>query len=371
MAETGCARCREWQAHYYWEHMDVTKIRFFKLMTGDFGQGHFFQRIPEKFMKNFKGQITKGVDLKAPSSETWHIGVDRNDNEMFFTSGWEDFVKAHELQENDLLLFTCSDSSSFEVMIFESSGCEKVSSLFDSYHTYKHLNDTRQHCEHNTLSDSGNSSMPSRLIGSQHNASTSKKSSAKESESLNNNSYDTKHEATEEEESDDIYYDSKYYYSRSANRLAYEEKKTILSLAPVEADNPAFVTILQKNHRQCRNNSMVSYWFMYCSKLGRNADMTDVLVQTVPSGFAAEHFEARSHDTILCRPNRKEKWLVKYYYTPYNRCFQNVQFFKFVRENKLHEGDICVFELMKGARRVMMTVHVIRKKVDGRFVLVG
>ena len=39
MAEKGCESCRKWQEHYYWEHMDVTKIRFFKLMTGDFANG--------------------------------------------------------------------------------------------------------------------------------------------------------------------------------------------------------------------------------------------------------------------------------------------------------------------------------------------
>jgi hypothetical protein len=31
-----CVRCREWQEHYFREHMDVSNIRFFKLMTGDF-----------------------------------------------------------------------------------------------------------------------------------------------------------------------------------------------------------------------------------------------------------------------------------------------------------------------------------------------
>jgi hypothetical protein len=36
MVEKGCERCREWQEHYYWEHMDVSKIRFFKRMAGDF-----------------------------------------------------------------------------------------------------------------------------------------------------------------------------------------------------------------------------------------------------------------------------------------------------------------------------------------------
>lgn len=39
MAEKGCANCKEWQEHCYWEHMDVSKIRFFKFMTGDFAKG--------------------------------------------------------------------------------------------------------------------------------------------------------------------------------------------------------------------------------------------------------------------------------------------------------------------------------------------
>nr|CAB3502721.1 unnamed protein product [Digitaria exilis] len=53
----------------------------------------------------------------------------------------------------------------------------------------------------------------------------------------------------------------------------------------------------------------------------------------------------------------------------HKRSYFAGQFFKFVQENKLCEGDICVFELMKGAKRVTMTVHVIRK-VHDRFVLV-
>jgi hypothetical protein len=39
VVEKGCESCRKWQEHYYWEHMDVTNIRFFKLMTGDFAKG--------------------------------------------------------------------------------------------------------------------------------------------------------------------------------------------------------------------------------------------------------------------------------------------------------------------------------------------
>ena len=93
-------------------------------------------------------------------------------------------------------------------------------------------------------------------------------------------------------------------------------------------------------------------------------------MQTIPSRFAADHLQERTQDIILCRPSRKDEWSVRYYYNTYNRGFQGLRFFRFVHENKLREGDSCVFELMKGAKRVTMRVHVIRK-VGNRLVLVG
>ncbi|TVU49363.1 hypothetical protein EJB05_00671, partial [Eragrostis curvula] len=342
MVEKGCESCRKWQEHYYWKHMDVSKIRFFKLMTGDFTRGF---SIPEKFVKNFK--ITKQVDLQAPSGETWRMGVEKHDDELYLMSGWEDFVKAQELQENDLLIFTCSGNSSFDVLIFEASGCVKVSSLLGP-NMCKHFNSMAgRQVEHYSLSDSDGTSMPSRLVRSLDNASTSKESSGRELDSPNSSSRHVNHETMEEEDSDDIYSGSMYYYSRVANRLTDDHKKQILSLAPIGTYNPAFVTVLQKSHCRQRNNNL-----------------------TIPMKFT-DHLEAKSHDIILRRPKRKEKWSVKYYYTQSNRYFKHFKFFNFVRENKIREGGICVFELMKRARRVSMTVHVIRMKVDGRFALMG
>lgn len=45
-------------------------------------------------------------------------------------SGWKEFVEAHRVEENDLLLFKLIGTSSFEVVIFDASGHEKASSLF-------------------------------------------------------------------------------------------------------------------------------------------------------------------------------------------------------------------------------------------------
>jgi hypothetical protein len=38
MYQQGCESCQKWRDHYTQEHMDVGRVRFFKLMTGDFAQ---------------------------------------------------------------------------------------------------------------------------------------------------------------------------------------------------------------------------------------------------------------------------------------------------------------------------------------------
>uniref|UniRef100_I1R7K0 TF-B3 domain-containing protein n=1 Tax=Oryza glaberrima TaxID=4538 RepID=I1R7K0_ORYGL len=366
MGEKGCESCREWQEHCYREHMDVSRIRFFRLMTGDFAHGI---SIPEKVADRFSGQITKGFNLKAPSGETWCVSVEKVADELILMSGWEDFAKAHELQENDLLFFTCNGrcngSFSFDVLIFDASGCEKVSCFFIG--KKNSIGGQTQNAEQYHLSDSEDTSTPSTfLVGSPHKASTSKKlngktktnpnkddpfSTGKEPEDPNSSRSHVKHEMIEEEKSDDDdehadYEHADYYYSRFANYLTGEEREEIFSLVSLQPGNPVFVTVLQapQIHRK------------------------GLLI--VPSGFAADHLDSRSQEILLMRPNKKEKWYVKYYHASTTRGFNCQRWIKFIRENRLREGYICIFELMKGARRVTMTVHVIGK-VDDRFVLLG
>ncbi|XP_048528448.1 B3 domain-containing protein Os12g0592300-like [Triticum urartu] len=348
-----CGRCREWQEHYYWEHMeDVSKISFFKFMTGDFQQRI---SIPEKIANNFIGKITNGgFTLKAPSGEEWRVGVEKIADELFFMPGWVEFARAHELQENDLLFFKCSGNGSFDVLIFDAGGCEKVSCFFASK---KGTNMRKQFdnivCQHGEehciLSDSNDTSMPlSQLVRSTHKASTSKKP-RKETESPKNNNCFLKNEAVEEEEESDNHHTESdyYYYSRFANCLSEDDREEIFGLASIQLGNPVYVAVLQKTHVRRTNNFLI-----------------------VPSKFAADHLEGRSHEMLLLRPNRKEKWYLKYYHGSVTRGFNCRRWSKFVRDNRLREGYVCVFELMKGARKATMTVHVLRK-VDDKFVLLG
>ncbi|KAI4987124.1 hypothetical protein ZWY2020_019924 [Hordeum vulgare] len=168
----------------------------------------------------------------------------------------------------------------------------------------------------------------------------------KEPESQNKCSYRVKVEATEEEESDA---ESNYYYSRYAYAydLTGEEQEEIFRSAMIQRGNPVYVAVLQENHVSSRNN-----------------------LPTFPREFAAKHLAERSHDILLLRPNRREKWCVRYYYHSMMRIqgFSYRSWTKFVSDNGLHEGHVCVFELMKGVCDATMMVHVFRK-FNGSFVL--
>lgn len=104
------------------------------------------------------------------------------------------------------------------------------------------------------------------------------------------------------------------------------------------------------------------------------------LVQIIPMEFAADHLQRKSHDILLVRPAREERWHVRYYQWSTSIGFKGKSWAKFVCDNRLREGDVCVFELIKCARRKKMkktamtiiAVHVARRrKADGRFVAVG
>uniref|UniRef100_A0ACD6A2F1 Uncharacterized protein n=3 Tax=Avena sativa TaxID=4498 RepID=A0ACD6A2F1_AVESA len=310
MGEKGCGRCSGWQGHYYREHMDVDKIRFFKLMTADLQQR---MRIPDKFARNFirQMQTAEGLDLKVPSGETWHVGVTNVTNELFLEAGWGDFAKAHELRENDLLLFTCSGRSSFEVLIFDSSGCEKLSPLFAGGKC-KHFDDMvmGQQIEQYSLSvddesdsddydydydydydddDDDDISVPGQLVVSPHSASNSKKHTAKTK---------ARKDLPEEENDHERCTNPDYYYSRAASQLTDDEIRQVNGLASTRPGNPAFVTVLHRTHLQTRHNFLI-----------------------IPYKFAADHLQGRPPDVLLFRPSREEQWGVRYYHGSKKRGF--------------------------------------------------
>ena len=89
------------------------------------------QALPKTFSDNVKKKLPENVTLKGPSGVVWNIGLTTRDDTVYFTDGWQRFVKDHALKENDFLVFKYNGESLFEVLIFDGDNfCEKATSYF-------------------------------------------------------------------------------------------------------------------------------------------------------------------------------------------------------------------------------------------------
>ncbi|XP_022751325.1 B3 domain-containing transcription factor VRN1-like isoform X2 [Durio zibethinus] len=125
--------CRISEKHKYWKEFQSNRHQFFKIMVGDF-RNHL--RIPRKFMSNFRENLSGTIHLRGPSGFMWTVELERMFGDVVFRNGWEIFVKEHSLAEADLLVFRYDGNSTFNVVIFDPSGCEREGSYF----VKKHMN---------------------------------------------------------------------------------------------------------------------------------------------------------------------------------------------------------------------------------------
>jgi hypothetical protein len=89
------------------------------------------QALPKTFSNNVKKKLPEYATLKGPSGVVWNIGLTTKDDIVYFSNGWQQFLKDHSLKENDFLVFKYNGESHFEVLIFDGeSFCEKAASYF-------------------------------------------------------------------------------------------------------------------------------------------------------------------------------------------------------------------------------------------------
>jgi B3 DNA binding domain len=87
------------------------------------------QTIPVKIGMYFEALIGKVIQLKRPSGDTWHIGLIWTGEELALQSGWNQFVVANDISQNDFVVFKFIGGSKFEVLIFDPNGYEKSSNV--------------------------------------------------------------------------------------------------------------------------------------------------------------------------------------------------------------------------------------------------
>ncbi|KAJ4820512.1 B3 domain-containing protein [Rhynchospora pubera] len=336
MWKRDCKKCSKWEKHFYWSHMDSTKISFFKKMDASCLNQ---MDLPKAFQKNFNGRIAKNIELQGPSGNIWQVVVTKLVEKLTFQSGWKDFVIANSIKVNDLLVFKYNTESAFEVQIFDPSGCERSSSYFvkeekidmhetsDSSIRFFDGPDCKMQQDETvmiTSSSSSDSEYNTDYVPIQKPRGQTSKEAGTSKDPNGGNVFQTSN-------------DEPLVFPKRLELTPAQKRRAIQLSHGVQPWNKCFVTLIKCSHMNGR------------SKI------------TIPTEFSSEHLsreKLENKNAIL--HYKRHKWPMSIcYYNGTNPCFSS-GWKNFARDNNLQIGDLCLFELMKDENTVSFKVHISR-----------
>ncbi|XAR72862.1 hypothetical protein NMG60_11019642 [Bertholletia excelsa] len=81
-------------------------------------------RIPEKFVRKLGNDLPAVATLTTPNGCVWQVGLKRIDDKVCFTDGWYEFVEHQAIRVGYLLVFTYEGNSNFSVNIYDMATAE-------------------------------------------------------------------------------------------------------------------------------------------------------------------------------------------------------------------------------------------------------
>ncbi|XP_061374999.1 B3 domain-containing transcription factor VRN1-like [Gastrolobium bilobum] len=373
-------------------------------------------RIPDNFMRKYGGELSPVATLSVPDGSIWRVGLKKADNKFCFHDGWQEFVQRYAIGVGYLLVFRYEGKSSFNVHIFNLASSEvnyqsavrnsnegpyfanrlkifeemededsieildlspsritpgtlqnKVfpgsvdkltpaksytpPALHNLFNGSK-LNSINWGEDGNALSSRSANSLDNQLtrdIGVQFNAVEFKRSTEelklrtsieeRVKKTVRKKRKSDGHEPSAEHE-EEAEMRLRFYESASARKrtvTAEERERAINAAKAFEPSNPF-----------CRVVLRPSYLYRGC-------------IMYLPSCFAEKHLNGVS-GFIKLQISDGRQWPVRCLYRG-GRAKLSQGWFEFSLENNLGEGDVCVFELLRG-KDVVLQVTVFRVTED-------
>uniref|UniRef100_A0A803L9K2 TF-B3 domain-containing protein n=2 Tax=Chenopodium quinoa TaxID=63459 RepID=A0A803L9K2_CHEQI len=343
-----CEGCKIAENYNYWSELPATKHQFFKVMYGDF---ELQMNIPQKFMECFKEKLSPWCTIIGPSKQKWKIRLSStyNERQMVFSDGWKQFVRDNGVETNDFLVFRFVGDSSFEVSVFDKSGCEKEGCHFSI----------------NSNSRSRRTSCTSTLHINNHGSVVKE-----EIEIFDSSSEDKSLWEEGEEESEDVSHVTEEKRERrgssSEGKLPQSQKYFISNRRDLKPGEKQRASKMAESYRHnMKDNKRVLPTFqitMLPTHVYRGFYLT------IPKVWANKHMIKESHELELRVPgSTKGSWKVGCRWTKGGsiQCQLRSKWPVFLLENNLEEYDTCVFELIqKGisddVRPPIFNVHIFR-----------
>ncbi|KAI3885523.1 hypothetical protein MKW92_049832, partial [Papaver armeniacum] len=278
--------------------------------------------LPKEFTVKYGKKLSNNAIIKVPNG-IWHIGMRKAEGVISFENGWQEFMEFYSICLGHVILFRYDGNSKFQVHIFGTDAMEiDYPSHIDN--TNHEVGMTSIHLDEDEVE-----------VVSIHSDSTqSDDEPSMSSESpLNQKAKPARNE-----------FPQKSRKRKAAIPTTFHTKAlqaTVEAVEGFEFENPFFKVTMH-----------VSY-------------IKGPL--RVPNDFANSYLRNITQRGIILRISDGRTWEVRYVPgTQYNRRLSQ-GWYKFVADNHLKEGDICVFELVD-REKLEMNVHIFhqQKTFDGK-----
>ncbi|XP_020682851.1 B3 domain-containing protein Os01g0723500 isoform X2 [Dendrobium catenatum] len=336
---------------------------FFKIYLPNLSSTHM--RIPPAFHRHVEGRAPARFYLKGPSEFIWGVDLVKKPDGLFFSDGWETFALDHALAAGDFLLFEYNGNSTFSVMIFDNTACEKevaffarptcdekVSFSFDERVKEEKKDNsyvgTNQPVKKRTRTLPGTNNECSevfmaRMWSMQRQAAqaliSGRLDHSRDSSNLFNNAIECPSDANlvlSDNRANDASRKKRYRGFVSQRRpVTQKERDDALAKAQsFKSENPCFMMVMKGSY---------VYNGFYLA---------------LPGPFPFKHLPDYNGELFLHDPN-KQQWAVRYIFS--KRPALSGGWGKFAVGNNLESDDVCVFELIK---KKHMKVHIFRVLED-------
>ncbi|KAI6678165.1 hypothetical protein NL676_038961 [Syzygium grande] len=102
----------------------VGRRRFFKIILSDALESGKLG-IPKSFLRRCGKDLSNSVLLKVPGGSTWTIELEKRNNDMVsLWKGWREFTEHYSIGHGHLIVFKYKGNSTFHVIIFNKSASE-------------------------------------------------------------------------------------------------------------------------------------------------------------------------------------------------------------------------------------------------------
>ncbi|KAF7040093.1 hypothetical protein CFC21_050017 [Triticum aestivum] len=266
----------------------------------------------------------------------YDVGVTESMNRTILKSGWSSFVDANQIEENYSLMFRYLGNARFEVTIFDSNGKENTwccSGMRNASGVHKPSS-----FDVDNSSSRGGTTQSSASEGSDSDGSQKERSYSSEESSEDNLSIDNP------VESDDVR--NYYVLSGQCDLTEAQELKLHAFVQKIGPEIPMLVVLMKK------------------SNVKRNGDLV------IRKDYAHKYLPCKDTNIILQVPRKNKVWECKFRIRPSGSTDagrRNLSLGDFVGDNRIREGDICLFDPMTNAKqkRFTMTVHILGKLSSG------